>query len=149
MVNVGSKRLVRRARVYRSVAEKRRIVELTFLPGASVALVAQAEGVNSHQVFDWRRAYRNGKLATGEQESCKLLPVIVSAPNTEIDAEGTAEASYGAVDTGRAPRAAASLAHAQIATGSIHIELPGRATIRVENGVNAALLRAVMASLRP
>ena len=85
------KRAVRRARVYRSVAEKRRIVELTFLPGASVSLVAQAEGVNSHQVFDWRRAYRNGKLAAGEQESCKLLPVIVSAADAEIDAEGTAE----------------------------------------------------------
>ena len=78
MVYSDGKRAVRRARVYRSVAEKRRIVELTFLPGASVSLVAQAEGVNSHQVFDWRRAYRNGKLATGEQESCKLLPVIVT-----------------------------------------------------------------------
>ena len=149
MVYSDGKRAVRRARVYRSVAEKRRIVELTFLPGASVSQVAQAEGVNSHQVFDWRRAYRNGKLATGEQESCKLLPVIVSAPNTEIDAEDTAEASNGAVDASRTPRTYASSAHAQTATGSIHIELPGRATIRVENGVNAALLRAVMASLRP
>ena len=41
------------------VAEKRRIVELTFAPGASVARVAQAEGVNSHQVFRWR-SYRGG-----------------------------------------------------------------------------------------
>ena len=148
MVYVDRKRAVRPARVYRSVAEKRRIVELTLLPGASVSRVAQAEGVNSHQVFDWRRAYRNGKLAAGEQESCKLLPVIVSVPDAGIDAESTAEASYGAVDTGRAPRLAASSAHAQAATGSIHIELPGGATFRVENGVNAALLRAVMASLR-
>jgi transposase len=143
------KRAVRRARVYRSVAEKRRIVELTFLPGASVSLVAQAEGVNSHQVFDWRRAYRNGKLVAGVQESCKLLPVIVSAPDAGIDAGVTAEESIGAIEAGRAQRSAASSAHAQTATGSIHIELPGRATIRVENGVNAALLRAVMASLRP
>ena len=49
-------------RVYRSVAGKRQIVELTLQPGASVAKVAQAEGVNSHQVFDWRRAYLKGKL---------------------------------------------------------------------------------------
>jgi transposase len=96
MVYADRKRPVRRARVYRSVAEKRRIVELTFEPGASVSLVAQAEGVNSHQVFDWRRAYRNGKLAAGVQESCKLLPVIVSAADAEIDAEGTAEAGCGA-----------------------------------------------------
>jgi transposase-like protein len=52
MVYADRKRPVRRARVYRSVAEKRRIVELTFLPGASVSQVAQTEGVNSHQVFD-------------------------------------------------------------------------------------------------
>jgi transposase-like protein len=38
-------------RVRWSVEDKRRIVELTFEPGASVARVAQAEGVNSHQVF--------------------------------------------------------------------------------------------------
>src|ERR1035438_8269391 len=62
-------------RVRRSVAEKRRIVELTFQPGQSVARVALAEGVNSHQVFQWRRAYRAGEL--GEQAS-SLLPVIVS-----------------------------------------------------------------------
>jgi len=104
MVYADRKRPVRRARVYRSVAEKRRIVELTFEPGASVSLVAQAEGVNSHQVFDWRRAYRNGKLAAGVQESCKLLPVIVSAADAEIDAEGTAEAGCGAVDAGRTYR---------------------------------------------
>jgi transposase len=149
MVYSDGKRSVRRARVYRSVAEKRRIVELTFLPGASVSLVAQAEGVNSHQVFDWRRAYRNGKLTAGEPESCKLLPVIVSALKTEIDAEGTAEASNGAVDASTTLRTRASSEHVQAATGSIHIELPGRATIRVESGVNAALLRAVLASLRP
>ena len=59
-------------RVYRTVAEKRRIVELTLLPGASMAKVAQAEGVNSHQVFDWRRAYLKGKL---EQTTSPAHPV--------------------------------------------------------------------------
>ncbi len=34
----------RRVRRWRSVAEKRRIVELTLAPGASVALVARAHG---------------------------------------------------------------------------------------------------------
>jgi hypothetical protein len=37
----------RRVRRWRSVAEKRRIVELTLVPGASVALVARAHGVNA------------------------------------------------------------------------------------------------------
>jgi transposase-like protein len=57
--------------VRRTVAERRWIVELTLLPGVSVARVAQAEGVNSHQVFQWRRAYRDGELAV--EALCALL----------------------------------------------------------------------------
>jgi transposase-like protein len=41
----------RRPRRFRTVSEKRRIAELTFEPGASVALVARAHGVNANQVF--------------------------------------------------------------------------------------------------
>jgi len=104
MAYSDGKRAERRAREYRSVLEKRRIVELTLLPGASVSRVAQAEGVNSHQVFDWRRAYRNGKLVAGKQDSCKLLPVIVPVSGAGIDAEGTAKASNGAVDASTAPQ---------------------------------------------
>ncbi len=44
----------RRARRWRSVAENRRIAELTLELGASVALVARAHGVNANQVFKWR-----------------------------------------------------------------------------------------------
>ncbi len=47
----------RRVRRWRSVAEPRRIVELTLVPGASVALVARAHGVNANQVFKWRREF--------------------------------------------------------------------------------------------
>jgi transposase len=62
------------SRQRRSIAEKRRIVEETLLPGASVAKVARAHGVNANQVFGWRRLYRAGRL--GEQKaSMKLLPV--------------------------------------------------------------------------
>ena len=50
-------------RIRRTIAEKRRIVELTLEPGASVARVAQAEGVNANQVFAWRRSYSADTLA--------------------------------------------------------------------------------------
>ena len=52
----------RRVRRWRSVAEKRRIVELTLVPGASVALVARAHGVNANQVFKWRHELRTGRV---------------------------------------------------------------------------------------
>ena len=60
-----------------SVEEKRRIVELTLLAGASVAGVAQAEGVNANQVFLWRRAYRNGEMLPAD--STALVPVRIEA----------------------------------------------------------------------
>ena len=55
----GSERRIRR---FRSVAEKRQIVNLTLEPGASVALVARAHGLNANQVFKWRRAFERGEL---------------------------------------------------------------------------------------
>ena len=62
----------------RSIAEKRRIVEETLVPGASVARVARAHGVNANQVFSWRRQYRQGLLGPRNAEPVKLLPVHVS-----------------------------------------------------------------------
>jgi transposase len=42
-------------------------VELTFQPGASVAQVAQVNGVNATQVFKWRRAFERGELREMKQ----------------------------------------------------------------------------------
>ena len=41
----------------RSKAECCGIVEETLKPGTSVARVARARGVNTNQVFSWRRLY--------------------------------------------------------------------------------------------
>jgi len=60
------------------VGEKCRIVEQTLKPGASVAGVALAHGVNANQVFSWRRQYRQGLLSQRNPEAVKLLPVQVS-----------------------------------------------------------------------
>src|SRR5437762_14214737 len=90
----------RRPRRWRTVSEKRRIAELTFEPGASVALVARAHGVNANQVFKWRRALKRDELnePTG---SAALLPVMLSAPSvtgapTTVDV-GVASATGGAI----------------------------------------------------
>jgi transposase len=59
------------------VGEKCRIVEQTLKPGASVARVALAHGVNANQVFTWRRQYRQGLLSERPADPVKLLPVYV------------------------------------------------------------------------
>jgi len=86
----------RRSRRFRTVSEKRRIAELTFEPGASVALVARAHGVNADQVFKWRRALTRGELSEASAASTSLLPVVVAAPSkaaSATDVSASSEAS--------------------------------------------------------
>jgi len=116
-----------------SLEEKRRIVELTLVPGASVARIAQAEGVNANQVFMWRRTYRKGELLSGSG----LLPVVI-----EADGIGCADLTS---DLEVAQAAAEQPALAP--SGAIHIEFPGRAAISVERGADRALLRTILESL--
>lgn len=119
----------------RSVADKRRIVELTFAPGASVARVAQSEGVNSHQVFQWRRSYRQGGLGLAEPATSCLLPVVVQQDESERCEEQSSLVQP--TDNLKSPT-----------NGAIHIDIPGRALISVEHGSDMALLRVVLESLR-
>ena len=113
----------RRVRHWRSVSEKLGIVRLTLRPGASVAEVARAHGVNANQVFKWRRAFERGELS----EPCSaLIPVTVARSE----------------ESGETEEATA------VARGSIHIELPGRAVISVERGADPILLRSILESLR-
>jgi len=117
-----------RKRLRRTPEEKRRIVEATFVPGASIARVAREHGVNANQVFQWRYEYRKGTLGVRQRTQSKLLPVTVTAePNSVTLSE-------------IAPVTARS-------GSSIHIELPGRAVISVEAGVDPELVRTVLGSL--
>lgn len=121
----GVGRLVRRMW---PLAEKRRIVDLTLEPGASVALVARSNGLNSNQVFSWRRAFERGELSEVSPATTALLPVTVSVAD-EMAIAGSAKPEHLAM------------------RGSIHIEFPGRATIRVESGADALLLRSILECL--
>jgi transposase len=107
-----------RVRQRRSVGEKRRIVELTLVPGASVALVARAHGVNANQVFKWRREYERGELPQASPPS-SLLPVVLSGGDRPL-----------------------------MTSASIRIELPGRVLISIEGGADPILLRSILESLR-
>jgi transposase len=119
----------RRVRRFRSVAEKRQIVNQTLEPGASVALVARAHGLNANQVFKWRRAFERGELVDSTAACTALLPVTVAA-SSEAETREPINQQQPAT------------------SGSIHIEFPGRAMISVEHGADAALLRSILESLR-
>lgn len=114
-------------RIYRSAEEKRRIVELTLVSGASIARVARENGVNANQVFQWRYEHRKGTGWAAKQPRTELLPVIVT------------DERHSVVSSEVAPVVTPS--------GSIHIELPGRALVSVESGIDPELVRAVLGSL--
>lgn len=121
----------RPVRRWRTLSEKRRIAELTFEPGASVAVVARANGVNANQVFKWRRALKRGELNERAPAPTSLLPVMLSVPG-ETAVAGVHVDPRGQLMPG----------------GSIHIEIPGKAMISVERGADPALLRSILESLR-
>jgi transposase len=127
-IEVGAGGGGRTKRVHRTAEEKRRIVEATLVPGASIARVARENGVNANQVFQWRYEHRKGVgWASGESRT-ELLPVTLT----------------GEPDSVLAPREASPVL---TPSGSIHIELPGRAFVSVESGVDPALVRVVLGSL--
>lgn len=67
-------------RLRRSVSEKRRIVEESLRPGASVAMIARRHEVNANSVFGWRRLYQKGLLGTrGTGHQASLVPVNIVA----------------------------------------------------------------------
>jgi transposase len=121
--DVGS----RAKRIHRSAEEKRRIVELTLAPGASIARVARENGVNANQVFQWRYEHRRGTGWAAKQPPVKLLPVAVTAEPCSVTLP--------------------EVSPVVTPSGSIHIEIPGRALVSVESGVDLALVRAVLGSL--
>ncbi len=121
----------------RSVQERREIVEETLVPGASVAGVARAHGVNANQVFSWRTLYRRGRLG-GAAAGAALLPVtIFDATVSETPAARTS--------SGREITLAGGPDHS--APGTIHIQLP-KAKLRIEGTADASTLRVVLESLR-
>ena len=67
-----SKVPVARARRSWSIAEKQRIVELSFREGSSISAVARSNGVQPHLLSEWRKKYRNGNLGCGSARISSL-----------------------------------------------------------------------------
>lgn len=116
-------------RQYRSLEEKRGIVQEALAQGASVARVARAHGVNANLVFNWCRLYRAGRL--GLREQAKLLPVRVAAESCRALPASLHEPSSLPV----------------CSSGTIHIQLP-HAQLRVEGSADPVLLRVLLECLQ-
>ena len=119
----------------RSIAEKRRIVELAAQPGASIARIAREHGVNANMVHYWRKLYREGRLGQSKADGVHLLPVTVS------------EAAPSPVLPPAMPLSVPVAVVSGSTAGAIYIEFP-KIHLRVESGADAALLRVVLETLQ-
>ena len=110
-------------RQYRSPELKRQIVEETLAPGASVARVARAHGVNANQLFAWRRQYRRGLLEPGNRRP----PIVGGSP-------------------GRGGSTPSDAPMPRSLSGMIQVELP-KGQLRLTGAVDTEALRLVLKEL--
>lgn len=132
IMSVEMQSLSRPQRRVHSRAFKRKLVELSLVPGASVSAIALEQGINANLLFGWRRAHLRLR------EDAPLARSSGSSPATLLSVEVV---TAGPAPTTLAPARAASPA------GSIEIEVAG-ARLRVRGAVDEASLRSVLAALR-
>ena len=108
-------------------AQKREIVAATFVPGASVSVVARQYDVNANQVFSWRRRYCKASEPSPPTLSAPGLVSVKIIP--EPGAEATTSPSPAASDT-------------------IEIEVPDGCRVRVGSSFDGRALRRVLDVLR-
>lgn len=131
----GNVKQKKRAR--RSAAERRRIVEETLVPGASVALVARSHGINANQVFAWRRQHLAGTLAEDDVRK----PEVATPLLLPVTVRDVAQPLAIACDTVKAAASAP-----RVSSGSIHLQWEN-AQLHVEGNADPAALRLILECL--
>ena len=118
-------------------AFKRHLVELTLVPGASVARIALDHRINANILFRWRRHYLRELGAVAAKPAAALLPVAVSDPVQALEVISQRASSVRA----RSPRK-----RERGAGGVIEIELAG-GQLRLTGSVDLEALRVVLEML--
>jgi len=134
-----------------AIEVKRRIVEETFAPGASVSVVARRHDVNANLVFDWRKKYRQGKLADRKVVAKATLPApdLIRIGVVEHGGGIRPLPSVPAHSVRLPPEAGKAAALPSPRTsGLIEIELGSGIKVRVDAGFDEAMLRRVLAVIK-
>ena len=145
--------MARRMRRSWADEEKRRIVEETLLPGASVAAVAQRHDINANLLFSWRRQAHGGSRVGGERvpataEPAEFIPIGVFDRAAD---EGPAMVAINALaDASRAARSRSAGREAKLdeRPGVIEVDLLAGVRVRVDAFVNERALRRVLRALK-
>ena len=118
-------------------AEKRRIVELTHVDGASTRAIALEHGVHPTSLSHWKRLYRAGTLDA--KRPARIRPAAPSATFLPVSVAAIGDAS------GRSTPRYETHARSSV----VQLMLASGATLRVQTDrVDATLLCALVAELR-
>jgi transposase len=135
----GASSIARRAGKRRryDAAFKRHLVELSLVPGASVAKIALDHRLNANILFKWRRQQLPELAHAAPKPAAGLLPVTVMEPERAA-VEATAQVLNSSSQRKARPATGAG--------GVIEIDLPlGR--IRLTGAVDLAAVRVVIEAL--
>lgn len=118
-------------------AFKRHLVELTLVPGASVARIALDHRLNANILFRWRRRYLREVAPASVKPAAALLPVTLSESNEALE-----------FIAHRASGTSARVKHKPpfTPTGVIEVEL-ALGQLRITGSVELELVRVVLAAL--
>jgi transposase len=118
-------------------AFKRHLVELSLVPGASVAKIALDHRLNANILFKWRRQHLRELARSAPKATAGLLPVMVTEPQGSAVQTCPPALNVGVPRRGRA---------ATQSGGVIEIDLPlGR--VRLTGSVDLAVVRVVIDAL--
>jgi transposase len=121
------------------MAEKRRIVELTLRPGASLVAIAREQDVNPNNLYRWKTLYRSGELDAPVKPTARVAGPAASATFVPVSV----------VPEMRRPHPATRSDSVAGRSGIVQLVLASGATLRIETGVlDAALVCALVAELQ-
>src|SRR3954462_5480147 len=138
-----------------SRAEKSRIVDEAFRPGASAADVARGYGLNANQVFNWRRALAAPAKTRRRGHAPKASAKALAAPSEEflpvgmivpMSDDGLAPVSVAGI--GQSDQRAARYPTPGERTGLIEIDLTCGTCLRVDAFVDEGALRRVLSAVK-
>lgn len=119
---------------------KAELVEQCLIPGASVAAVALAGGINANLLFKWRRDHLRSKHLTDAASSSAVLVPVRVAPCVDAQAGNSQPLAPSLTSTATAQRAARS-------SCIIELDIAG-ATVRLRGPIDETGLCSVLRALR-
>ena len=117
-----------RARRRWSEADKRRLVAETLAPGETVHGVARRHGVNTSQLFTWRKRFRVDLAAPAAAPVVPGFAAVALVPSPPPPTVGTTEAPF----------------ELPTRSGLIEIELPGGERVRIAGTVDPTTIATVL-----